>query len=145
MKSNKALKNKAIFIFLLILGNALMAILTFSEEPEEFTATTTTVKRPGYVRLRIAGTLKAELNANSPVTLVGLKSSNVIKHVFVIKRYKRELSPQDFIQKKNQEHFLVTAPKEQAMKMLTEESFVIYPHGINVAQPQRKRSYEVIY
>lgn len=144
MKSKASLKTKAIFIFLLILGNALMALITFSEEPEEF-AVKSVIKRPGYVRLRVSGSLKAELSSESPVTLVGQTSSNVIKHVFVIKRYKRELSAEDFMQNKKQEQFLVSAPQEQALKMLKEESFTIYPHGINVAQPQRKKSYEIVY
>ena len=136
-------KQKAIFIFLLVLGNALMALLTFSSSDEPLESVAPTV-RDGYVTVRLVGKIKTELNPNRPVTLVGKKSKNAIIDAFVLKRFERKLDAQSLMDQKVDDEFLIDLPQDQATKALADEVFLIFPNQIKIAAKKRKH-YEVVY
>ena len=106
---------KLVFLFLLILGNAIMGILTFSEERPTPATSKPSWNRPNYIRMRVSAELRAELNPNVPVS------------------------------KKSTDVFLVSLPKKHIQKVLNRESFTIFPHGIELRKTQRKKNYEISY
>tara|TARA_Y100001936_G_scaffold252050_1_gene310239 strand:+ start:2131 stop:2562 length:432 start_codon:yes stop_codon:yes gene_type:complete len=136
---------KLVFLFLLILGNAIMGILTFSEERPTPATSKPSWNRPNYIRMRVSAELRAELNPKVPVVLVAEKSHNIIRDVFILKKYKKEPQPEDFLSKKSTDVFLVSLPKKHIQKVLNRESFTIFPHGIELRKTQRKKNYEISY
>lgn len=142
--TNKISKQrKLIFIFLLILGNAMMALLTFPSEPEG-KARPEKVYRPNYVNIRIKAILKAELDPTAPVTLLGKNTRSLASSAFILKQYPRPQGPEAFLKGESFEEFLVSAPKSVAEKLLNDDVYLIYPSGIEISRKERKR-YEVIY
>lgn len=142
--TNKMSKQrKLIFVFLLILGNAMMALLTFPSEPE-VKGPEETVFRPDYINLRIKGVLKAELDPRKPMTLLGERTRVFAHSVFVLKQYIAKKGPEAFLKNEQFEEFLVSVPKSRAEQILTDDVFAIYPGGVEIKREQRK-SYEVIY
>lgn len=146
MKTKLSAQQKFIFIFLLLLGNALMALFTFGEEEAlpDVSPAGKSVERSGYINLRVKGNLKAELNSSSPVVCVGEKSGHVVKNVFVLKEYQQNFETQSFLEEQPAKEYLVSLPKEEAIKMLKNEIFAIYPHGLEF-KTKRKKNHEIVY
>lgn len=144
MKTKITVKQKILFIFLLVLGNAVMALLTLSGEPEDGPVYQAPIVRQDYVNIRVAAILRAELNPQKPVTLLGNKSKQVLVDAFVLKKFERSVGPEDFMGQKNEVEYLVSVPKAQAKKALGEETFSIYPNGLEIRSNKRK-NYEVLY
>lgn len=144
METKLNTKQKLVFIFLLILGNAIMAMLTFfsgQQTPIEHKALVT---REDYVSIRISARLRAELNPDQPVTLIGLKTKVSIPNAFIIKEFKKEFSAQELMRQKEGNEYLISVHKTLASAALGDEDFNIYPNGVKVNH-QKRKNYEVFY
>ncbi|MEX0798952.1 MAG: hypothetical protein WD025_05890 [Bacteriovoracaceae bacterium] len=145
MGNKTSFKHKILFIFLLVLGNALMALFTLGQEPPPPPPESGSITRNGYVSLKVKAKLKAPLDPGLPVVCVGEDSGLVVKNAFVIKEYRSDFGAENFLKERVQKEYLVSLPKEEASKMLRDETFAIFPHGLEIENKKKETNYEIIY
>ena len=137
-------KQKILFVFLLIFGNAVMALLTLEGEASPRASSSRPALRPDYVEVRVSGRLKSKLDPLRPVAVRGDKSGRTARHAFVVKAVSSEGGAENFLGQRTKREYLISAPKDQAAKLLGDETFAIYPEGLELPG-NRNKSYEVVY
>lgn len=144
IKDKLDIKHKLIFIFLLALGNALMGLSLFGEEPQVQLKGSQNIPSENYVSIIIKGKLKTNPSPYKQVSLISLRSKVKVPNAFFLKALKKELGPESFIEKDLTNEYLILVHESFASIALSEESFLIYPSGVEL-KTNRRKSYEVNY
>lgn len=149
LNANLSKKHKVFFIFLLILGNALMALLSLPSE-QVTAASKQDIHRPDYIEIKVRAKLRTQDSPELPVTLLGNSKQLIIKDSFILKKYEKKIEQDLFTLDDKSEvlydDYLVAIPKNWAILALEEKSFEIYPNNLSIkAQKRKRKNYEIHY
>ena len=145
-KSTKDNKNflsiKIKFIFILILSNACIYVLSATNNNSNGVPEKKNLNRSDYIIIRIKAKSFTTIN-NDPVIITDERNSFYIRNAFIIQKIVKEISPQSLEIPMDTEEYFIQVHKNESYKIYQKKGIQIYPNEMNFKRDRKE--YEVIF
>lgn len=139
-KSSNQSSIKIKFLFILILSNAVMFILS-SNNQEYLPKKQANYIKKDYIKIKINAELMTEFIPYGPVKLIDSKRNIIIKYVFLLNKITGESHPTLLNESDNTHHaqYLVYIHKKHSQQIFNYKSLKIYPHEFQVSKRTKRQ------
>jgi hypothetical protein len=149
-KQKKLLNQSSIkikFVFILILSNACMFLLSSTSSVESYHVQKD-YNRIDYVKVKIYAELMTEFSKNEPFKITNLNRTLIINNVYIISKVVASNSNELSFNSGNQRTtngYIVYLHKSHSLKLLNHNQYRIYPQSFNISKKSKRRNYEIIF